>query len=93
MANRTFISPIGNEGIYILDTGSWRTLRPVMDKEKCIECGICMTFCPVNSIVGDNEKKYHIEYDYCKGCGICAHECPHKAIDMIPEGGDDNDVK
>lgn len=88
MVKRAFITPIGNEGIYTLDTGSWRTVRPVMNKEVCIECGICMTYCPVCSIVGDSEKKYSINLDFCKGCGICAHECPHKAIDMKPEGGE-----
>lgn len=86
---RNFITPIGNEGIYVLDTASWRTERPVMDKEKCIECGICMTFCPVCSIIGDESKKYIINYDFCKGCGICARECPSNAINMVPEGGEE----
>jgi pyruvate ferredoxin oxidoreductase delta subunit len=88
MLKRTFITPVGNEGIYTLDTGSWRTLKPIMNKEKCTECGICMTYCPVNSIIGDKEKKYQIDYKFCKGCGICAHECPSKAIDMKKEGGE-----
>jgi len=87
MTGRKFISPIGDEGIYTLDTASWRTVRPVMNKARCTECGICMTVCPVNSIVGDENKKYTIVLDYCKGCGICAHECALKAIDMVPEGG------
>lgn len=87
MGNRVHITPIGDEGIYILDTGKWRKVRPVMDKEKCTECGICLVFCPVNSVSRDDEKKYHISMDYCKGCGICANECPIKAIDMIKEGG------
>ena len=84
MSKKEYITPIANEGIYILDTASWRVLRPVMDKAKCIECGICLTYCPVCSIVR-NGKKYDISYDYCKGCGLCAHECPKKAINMIPE--------
>lgn len=87
MKNRAHITPIGNEGIYILDTGNWRQLRPVIDKGKCTECGICFLFCPVNSIVRDEEKKYHINMGYCKGCGICFEECPQKAIDMVREGG------
>jgi Pyruvate:ferredoxin oxidoreductase and related 2-oxoacid:ferredoxin oxidoreductases, delta subunit len=31
------------------------------------------------------DRKYEINYDYCKGCGICANECPTKAIEMVPE--------
>lgn len=77
-------APIGRGGIFITDTGKWRKERPIMDKEKCIECGICFMFCPVFSIIKEDEK-YEITYDYCKGCGICAHECPKDAIDMVPE--------
>ncbi len=82
-----YIVPIGCEGIYQLNTGDWRTRRPVMDKEKCSRCGICFLYCPVFSI----EKKggaFEINYDYCKGCAICAYECPEKAINMVPEEGE-----
>ena len=84
---RQHITPIGDDGMYILNTASWRLVRPVMDKDKCVECGLCMAYCPVNSIVGDTDKKYSITYDYCKGCGICAVECGKNAIAMVPEGG------
>ncbi len=82
---RDFITPKGDEGIYQIDTASWRTYKPVMDKDICVECGICLTYCPVNSIHKENEK-YIIDLSYCKGCGICANECPKKAIDMVTEG-------
>lgn len=67
-------------------TGSWRTLRPVVDMEKCIGCGVCDSFCP-EAAINMVEKKAVINYDYCKGCGVCANECPQKAIEMIPEVG------
>lgn len=89
--SRKFITPIGDEGIYALDTASWRTVRPVMDKEVCIECGFCMSFCPVMSIyredTADGKGKHIISYDYCKGCGLCAKECPKNCISMEDEGG------
>lgn len=84
--SRAFKTPIGNEGIYLLNTATWRNFRPVMDKEKCINCGICMTYCPVMSIYREGEE-YMISYTQCKGCGICAEECPKKAIDMKNERG------
>ena len=34
---RKFVTPVGNEGMYILDTASWRIVKPVMNKEKCVE--------------------------------------------------------
>lgn len=85
MSEKKYISPIGYEGLYVLDTASWRTIKPVIDKVNCIECGICMTICPVCSIEWTSNQKYYINYDYCKGCGICAKECPKKAIVMISE--------
>jgi pyruvate ferredoxin oxidoreductase delta subunit len=62
-------------------TGTWRTSRPVIDREKCNECGICVLFCPDGCI----DKDLNIDLDFCKGCGICAQECPKKAITMERE--------
>ena len=60
-------------------TGSWRTLKPLIDDKICISCMICWKFCPdVAVIIKGNKPK--INYDYCKGCGICLEECPVKAI-------------
>ena len=85
MYDKVFVTPVGNKGMYVLDTSSWRTHKPVMDKSICINCGICMGYCPVNSIKYSEEEGYYIFYDYCKGCGICAVECPKKAISMEKE--------
>ncbi len=87
MAEHLHVTPIGNDGMYILDTASWRVYRPVMNKEKCVDCGMCLSYCPVNAIVGKPDGTYEITYDYCKGCGICAEECKKNAIDMKLEGG------
>ena len=65
-------------------TGTWRSLIPIIDKNKCKGCGQCWAFCPDNAIQIKNGKAV-IDYDYCKGCGICARECPKKAIKIIEE--------
>lgn len=69
-----------------LDTGDWRTARPVVEQKKCNGCGICVSFCPPQCMVDDGEY-YRANLTYCKGCGICAKECPKKAIAMMAEGG------
>jgi 2-oxoacid:acceptor oxidoreductase delta subunit (pyruvate/2-ketoisovalerate family) len=63
-------------------TGSWRTYKPVLDKEKCTKCLTCWKYCPDVAI--DIVDEYPVvNYDYCKGCGICSEECPKKCIKMI----------
>ena len=42
-----YIVPIGADGIHVLNTGDWRTQRPVLDQETCIACGTCLLYCPV----------------------------------------------
>ena len=66
-------------------TGDWKTLRPVVDKEKCIKCGTCWIFCPEYAYEEDEEGYFNPNYDYCKGCGICAVECPARCIRMERE--------
>lgn len=66
-------------------TGSWRTNIPVVDRVKCIGCGICVEFCPEASLEvkeKKGQKKVEIDYDFCKGCGICSRVCPLGAIKM-----------
>lgn len=65
-------------------TGDWRAFRPIIDKEKCINCLLCWIYCPDGAIIRE-ENNVAVDYDYCKGCGICANECPVKAITMVEE--------
>ncbi|RKZ21449.1 2-ketoisovalerate ferredoxin oxidoreductase [bacterium] len=73
-------------------TGTWRTVRPVINYEKCVYCLMCWKFCPEPAIYlepievkGKERMKPIIDYDYCKGCMICAEECPVKAIEGVEE--------
>ncbi len=68
-------------------TGDWRSQRPVVDKEKCIKCGMCWIFCPDMAYSQTEDGYFEADMEYCKGCGICAHECPKDAITMVPEEG------
>lgn len=66
-------------------TGAWRTQKPVWDESKCIQCGLCVNYCPEDCIVFNQEKRGETDLNYCKGCGVCAQICPVKAIKMIKE--------
>jgi len=63
-------------------TTPWRFRRPLINKEKCIDCKLCTYYCPNGSIDFNSIK---IDYDYCTGCGICFKVCPTKAIDLVSE--------
>lgn len=68
-------------------TGDWRSSRPVLLSEKCINCMACWMYCPDSAVIVKDGKVVGFDYDYCKGCGICEHECPvkGKAIKMISD--------
>lgn len=74
-----------NQKMLVLDTGGWRTERPVLDKSKCNYCGLCAIYCPPQCM-RDKGDHYEVDLAFCKGCGICAHECPRQALAMKPEG-------
>ena len=73
----------GNTDGYI--TGSWRSFRPIHDKEKCNNCLLCWIFCPDSAIVVEEDKFNRFDYDHCKGCMICVAQCPPHAIVAIAE--------
>ncbi|MDP7975214.1 MAG: 2-oxoacid:acceptor oxidoreductase family protein [Thermoprotei archaeon] len=66
-------------------TGSWRTLRPVVDKSRCKSCFLCYVACPEAVISLDGEERPIIDYDNCKGCLICKQVCPFSAIGVEVE--------
>jgi phenylglyoxylate dehydrogenase delta subunit len=67
--------------------GDWRSMRPVVDRRKCVKCTVCWLYCPVQCVV-ERRAWFEANLDTCKGCGICAEECPQRAISMIEEAED-----
>ena len=70
--------------------------KAVIDKEKCIECGLCTKACPYSAIIAQKrpcvnsckvkaismgeDKKAVIDNDKCISCGACVYQCPFGAI-------------
>lgn len=68
----------------------------LVDKAKCVNCGICMQVCPYHAIIKipvpceeacavgaiskDSDGKERIDYDKCVYCGNCMRECPFGAM-------------
>jgi formate hydrogenlyase subunit 6/NADH:ubiquinone oxidoreductase subunit I len=60
--------------------------KPVVDKERCISCGLCVKVCPDGAVTLDEKtKKPRIWMGLCMMCGRCAEVCPRIAITMSKE--------
>jgi len=51
--------------------------RAFIDKEKCIQCGICQDACRFGAI-----SDFEVETPLCEGCGVCQLVCPEDAVEM-----------
>jgi pyruvate ferredoxin oxidoreductase gamma subunit len=70
----------------LANTGTWRTLRPVIDPERCNRCSwICATLCPDSAIRVEEDRTPRIDLDHCKGCLVCVAVCPPHAIRAVAE--------
>ncbi|MDR0767280.1 MAG: 4Fe-4S binding protein [Methanosarcinales archaeon] len=53
---------------------------PVVDRNECTGCGICVDDCPAAAITMDDADIAVIDKDACTDCGICISSCPAEAI-------------
>lgn len=49
-----------------------------LDKNLCIECGLCPKKCPFNAI----NDSFEVIEDKCMGCGVCVSACKKSAISL-----------
>lgn len=52
--------------------------QPVINKENCIGCNICVKYCAHDAVHLIN-RKAEIDYDTCVGCGQCVALCQYDA--------------
>jgi ferredoxin len=50
------------------------------DEDKCVDCGECVSLCPVEAIKIDENWTVLLDDQKCIGCGFCTSSCPTKAI-------------
>ena len=56
-----------------------RIAMAMIDREKCIECGLCTNNCPYGAIIKTKEGTT-INSEKCIGCGACKQACNTNAI-------------
>jgi len=72
-----FIDEIRKKGVVVEELKD----KINLDKEKCIDCGACISLCPVNCLsMEDFELK--VEEDKCILCGRCVKACPLNALSI-----------
>ena len=78
---------------YTATVASWRIIKPVYNRDICIDCQNCWVWCPDTSIISRDKQMLGIDYDHCKGCGVCVEVCPTnpQSLLMFNEAADNDD--
>ncbi|MFQ5894197.1 MAG: 4Fe-4S dicluster-binding protein [Nitrospinota bacterium] len=65
---------------------STRTMRPVVQFDKCTKCTLCWIACPDSCFDVTPEYYYDANVEACCGCGVCEAICPVRGcITMVNE--------
>ena len=54
--------------------------RVIIDDDKCLDCGACISLCPTDALYFDEEDRLKFSYEKCIGCLLCLDSCPTYAI-------------
>lgn len=57
--------------------------RVIIDIDKCIDCGACISLCPTDALHANGEERLEFSYDKCIGCLLCLDSCPRYAIEEM----------
>lgn len=54
----------------------------IVDHEKCVACGMCSRYCPIQMIWVDPDLKKSVKCDLCDGDPACVTVCPTGALEL-----------
>lgn len=58
-----------------------------IDKDRCFNCGACVSICPVEAITVAEDKSVNFDQEKCVGstCSACVEACPARAIISVKQ--------
>lgn len=69
------------------DKGVTVDVRKLIEKddEKCIDCGSCVSLCPMDAISFGEDYSVILDEEKCNGitCGLCVDACTRRAIKLL----------
>ena len=74
---RTWCNTVCPVGTVLGFLSRFSLLKPVIDTDKCNNCGLCARQCKAACI---NSKEHSIDYSRCVACMDCIDNCKHGAI-------------
>jgi len=57
--------------------------RVIVNIEKCVDCGACISLCPTDALHFNEEERVEFSYEKCIGCLLCIDSCPRFAIEEM----------
>ena len=79
--NRSFCKYICPITVFLKPASYYSLMRVKIEEEKCIDCRICISVCPMDVDMMDNSRK-RINGTECILCMKCIEECPQGALNM-----------
>ena len=55
------------------------------DDDKCIDCGACVSLCPMDALTFGDDHAVVLDEERCNGitCGLCVDACTTRAIKLL----------
>jgi len=72
---KTITDSLKNNNIIVNKKG-----RVIVDDERCIDCGACVSLCPTDALHLDAKERLELLYEKCIGCLLCLDACPRFAL-------------
>jgi len=73
---------LGREALPLAAPGTAQRVVAVIDEARCIGCTHCLAACPVDAIVGAQQRMHTIIASECTGCELCIAPCPVDCISL-----------